>query len=81
VPNDQKAKEIEEQMAKQGKLEQQAANSTPVPAENDEVAQLKAGFAAVKDELPRELAVEEFEKDNDANFHVDFVYAMANIRA
>lgn len=35
----------------------------------------------MKDELLSELAVEEFEKDNDANFHVDFVYAMANIRA
>ncbi len=27
------------------------------------------------------LKVEEFEKDNDENFHIDFIHAMANIRA
>ncbi len=27
------------------------------------------------------LAVEEFEKDNDENFHIDFIHAMANVRA
>ena len=27
------------------------------------------------------LKVEEFEKDEDDNFHVDFIYALANIRA
>jgi hypothetical protein len=27
------------------------------------------------------LCVEEFEKDNDANFHIDFIHAMANVRA
>ena len=27
------------------------------------------------------LKVEEFEKDVDENFHIDFIYAMANIRA
>jgi len=27
------------------------------------------------------LQVEEFEKDNDENFHVDFIQAMTNVRA
>lgn len=27
------------------------------------------------------LKVEEFEKDDDKNFHVDFIYACANVRA
>ena len=27
------------------------------------------------------MKVQEFEKDNDANFHIDFIHAMANIRA
>jgi hypothetical protein len=27
------------------------------------------------------LQVEEFEKDNDDNFHVDFIHAMTNVRA
>lgn len=28
-----------------------------------------------------ELNIEEFEKDVDENFHIDFIYSMANIRA
>jgi ubiquitin-activating enzyme E1 len=28
-----------------------------------------------------ELRVEEFEKDNDDNFHIDFIHALANVRA
>lgn len=27
------------------------------------------------------MQVEEFEKDNDSNFHVDFIHALANVRA
>ena len=27
------------------------------------------------------LIVEEFEKDNDDNFHIDFIHALANVRA
>jgi hypothetical protein len=27
------------------------------------------------------LEVEEFEKDNDDNFHIDFIHAIANVRA
>ena len=27
------------------------------------------------------LKVEEFEKDNDENFHIDFIHSMANVRA
>jgi len=27
------------------------------------------------------MQVQEFEKDVDSNYHVDFIYAMANIRA
>jgi len=27
------------------------------------------------------IAPELFEKDNDANYHIDFIYAMANCRA
>jgi hypothetical protein len=35
----------------------------------------------VKTENKKEFKVEEFEKDVDENFHIDFIYAMANIRA
>ena len=27
------------------------------------------------------MSVEEFEKDNDQNFHIDFIYACTNVRA
>jgi len=27
------------------------------------------------------ILIEEFEKDNDSNFHIDFIHAMANCRA
>lgn len=27
------------------------------------------------------IGAEEFEKDNDANYHIDFIHAMANCRA
>ena len=32
-------------------------------------------------ESVKPLQVEEFEKDNDQNFHVDFIHAAANVRA
>jgi len=32
-------------------------------------------------ELNYKMSVEEFEKDQDDNYHVDFIYAMANLRA
>ena len=38
-------------------------------------------MAGQRPSLCTELVVEEFEKDQDGNYHVDFMYAMANIRA
>jgi len=31
--------------------------------------------------VQKSLLVQEFEKDDDQNFHVDFIYASANVRA
>jgi len=39
----------------------------------------KDSFNASKKDC--ELKVEEFEKDEDENFHIDFIHSMANIRA
>ena len=33
-----------------------------------------------KEKKAKELISEEFEKDNDANFHIDLIYAMTNLR-
>ena len=38
----------------------------------------KAGF---KIRVKEVIAAEEFEKDNDKNYHIDFIYAMANCRS
>ena len=35
----------------------------------------------LKQDKKLKLTVEEFEKDKDDNFHIDFIYAMANVRA
>jgi hypothetical protein len=57
----------------------------------DDVAELKAQLAEIYKSLekPKEgqtfadtvIGAEEFEKDNDSNFHIDFMHAMANCRA
>lgn len=52
----------------------------------DDVEQLKTDFQTLIAPLRQAektvgLKVEEFEKDVDSNFHVDFIHAMANIRA
>lgn len=35
----------------------------------------------LRDDKMSQLTVEEFEKDNDQNFHIDFIHALANVRA
>ena len=46
---------------------------------------LRKAFREWKDEPEKLKAIltnpQEFEKDNDANFHIDFIYALANCRA
>ncbi len=52
---------------------------------DSEVQQLMAKFdsiiAPLRVSQSLKLEVEEFEKDNDDNFHIDFIHAMANVRA
>lgn len=59
VPNDQKAKEIEVEVSKQGKGEPEA----PIIAKNDET-QLKARYGRYEHK-GLQLRVEEFEKDQE----------------
>ena len=35
----------------------------------------------LRDDKVSQLTVEEFEKDKDENFHIDFIHALANVRA
>lgn len=96
VPNDQKAREIENQVATQGKLELDQLSQGPALTKSDDIQGIKMRYSDAKEaikaaadplmvgqrpSLCTELVVEEFEKDQDGNYHVDFMYAMANIRA
>lgn len=56
----------------------------------DEVEKLKKEFISLykslkidnKKPIEEQLVkAEEFEKDNDANFHIDFIYSLGNLRA
>lgn len=66
---------------KEGDAEMQESNGE----ENVDVDVLKTQISQIKKELmttkARVCKTQEFEKDNDRNFHVDFIYACANIRA
>lgn len=47
--------------------------------QTQEVREKAEAIISLKDK--KELRVEEFEKDEDENFHIDFIYSMANIRS
>lgn len=92
VPNDQKASQIESQVDKEkqhakenGEDESEEAPQLMTQAKPDDVESLKKKFneiiAPLRMDQSLKLKVEEFEKDNDDNYHVDFIHAMANIRA
>jgi len=93
VPNDAKAAEIERQAAKAAgeadpdEPEEEAPGSSVAPDNAEAIEELKVNLNKMKESRAAEakeagqLKVEEFEKDVDENFHVDFIHAMANIRA
>jgi len=100
VPNDEKAKEIEDSVKKEAskkeaqqeeeKKEEETKEEETVQ-DLDDVEKLKEEFLnnyemlkKVKQGKTFEQALvkpEDFEKDNDANFHIDFIYSSGNIRA
>lgn len=91
VPNDQKTKEIEEAVAKKDKeKDQEEIENDPEPSSlaeppQDKLKELKEQIIEIRKKKSeggfKALKVEEFEKDVDENYHIDFIYAMANIRA
>lgn len=94
VPNDAKAKEIQDSVNKADKSKEEEEKKDDKEesstAQVDEVEKAKTDFLtllktikidkakSIEDTLIRK---EEFEKDNDANFHIDFMYSMANCRS
>jgi len=97
VPNDAKALEIQQSVNKadKGTEEEKKEGDEEEKKEEDEVdpndvKKLKDEFLDLFKSLkidPKKpfdeylIHAEEFEKDNDANFHIDFMYSMGNCRA
>lgn len=60
--------------------------STSSKDEGNDVEFLMKRFLKVLDEIKptkdqQKIVPEQFEKDNDANFHIDVIYALSNCRA
>lgn len=59
-------------------------NQAPVPEseEDSEVfASLQVELKQVKDIKPKDIIASDFEKDDDTNYHIDFINAASNLRA
>jgi len=94
VPNDEKAKAIQDSVNKEankgeeGKEEEKKEEEEEKFDVND-IELMLGKFKKILEELPKSskafsdwlLTPEEFEKDNDVNHHIDFISAMANCRA
>mmetsp|Transcript_19576 Transcript_19576/g.30115 ORF Transcript_19576/g.30115 Transcript_19576/m.30115 type:complete len:263 (+) Transcript_19576:16463-17251(+) len=85
VPDESAAKEIQDSVDKNDKEneEEEEAKQEETPAVDD-VEALKKKFIALWEKIKdpaSAVQAEEFEKDNDANFHIDFMHAMGNCRA
>ena len=73
----EKAKAISEEVAKEESKEKEEEKEEEVPQENvsEIVEKLKEHLSS------QALTVEEFEKDEDSNFHIDFIASAAFCRA
>ena len=88
-PSDEKAKEISKDVEKNIKkptAEIEEGGPAPIaqPEEfkDESIDTLKSSFAASSVGLEStSIKPEEFEKDNDLNYHVDAIYSLANLRA
>ena len=95
VPNDDKAKSIAKQIADADKdkseenKQEEEEESEPQVDQND-LQKQKDDFIAILKNLPIDKKLqfgdylvksEEFEKDDDKNFHIDFMASMGNCRA
>jgi hypothetical protein len=92
-PNDAKAKEIQEQVNKQDnkgeEKEEESKDDDKAKIDEDAGAQRLADFKKLVPTLKIDkskiektfIAREDFEKDNDKNYHIDFIYSMANCRS
>jgi len=97
VPNEEKAKKIEATIEKANKekedkekkendgQQEELLVDTSKTDEQKKFEEMVKTFETLldtnKDLVKKELIGEEFEKDNDANYHIDIIYSMSNLRA
>lgn len=95
VANDAKAKEIQDQVDKAGKKEEEEEKKEQPQQENkpeeaDEVEKQLQELAKILPTLKYDkkkpveevlIKKEDFEKDDDKNYHIDLIYSMANCRS
>lgn len=88
VPDESEAKEIKSMVEKEEKKEDVDEEEEKVEQEDVDVNALMLELKEYRKEILQNLKesntymqVEEFEKDNDANYHIDFIYAISNLRA
>lgn len=88
VPDESEAKEIKSMVEKEEKKEDVDEEEEKVEQEDVDVnalmLELKDHLKEILQNLKQgdtHMQVEEFEKDNDANYHIDFIYAISNLRS
>ena len=81
-PNEEKAKAILTQVEEKPKTGVEETKEEAAPTLLDDYKKYIAEIVQIsKDFDKKNLHAEEFEKDNDENYHIDFIYALANCRS
>ena len=82
TPSDEKSKAMqsETEKAEKSKENQGTQETEEEPSPVDTFCVSPEDLQLLKDFQAKSIAAEEFEKDNDANFHIDFIYSWAGCR-
>lgn len=87
-PSDEKAKAISSEVDKDASKQASNDESPEDDAKSDDITSLIKEIQKLTSALPKDkdgklasCKPEEFEKDNDQNFHIDFIYSIANCRS
>ena len=82
VANDKKAKDIAQSVEKEEKEENKEENKEEVVEKEEDYEGFGEELLKLSKEIDKKnIRAEEFEKDNDENFHIDFIFSLANCRA
>jgi len=90
VPDQSAAKQIQASVEKEDKDGEEEKEEEAKQDSVDDTQAMKKEFLEILKTIPKKegesyekafIQAEEFEKDDDANFHIDFIYAMANCRS